>query len=445
MEPLGLDFPWTASRHHAFILQGMADNQARARSRPVFYLPFVERAFGQGRGLLAALADHAAVVVTDDHPGFRFPALLEAGARQVRGRFEAIDGVGLFPQMVFERTYPSAYAFRRHVQNHFAEWVGRMPTEDPLRFLPDHPQPAALDRILRRWPMAAAELKNPSLLALGLPINQDVGPVPGMRGGHVAAWERMERFFLAGLPNYGEDRRHPDLEGQSGLSPWIHHGHIGTQAMVKTLLDKFGWSPDRIQSKKSKGQRHGFFDLPDDVELFLDQLLTWRELGHLTTRRDPAAGTWAGLPQWARTTLEEHAPDPRPALYSLDVLAHGQTDDPLWNAAARELRENGTLHNSLRMLWGKRVLEWTPTPQVAFETLVELNNRYALDGRDPNSDSGIGWVFGLYDRPFFERPVFGKVRCMTSRSTGKKLKLRAYLSRWGTPDDQGALSARRPT
>jgi deoxyribodipyrimidine photo-lyase len=138
------------------------------------------------------------------------------------------------------------------------------------------------------------------------------------------------------------------------------------------------------------------------------------------------------LPEWARSTLLKHAPDPRPHVYTLDEFAAGRTHDPIWNAAQAQLVREGRIHNSLRMLWGKKILEWTAGPQDALDVMIELNNRYAVDGRDPNSYSGIFWVLGRYDRPWGpERPVFGIVRHMTSRSAERKLRLRGYLANNG--------------
>lgn len=154
--------------------------------------------------------------------------------------------------------------------------------------------------------------------------------------------------------------------------------------------------------------------------------------GRYVSAHMPDFERYESLPAWARESLELHMADPRPALYDLDALTMGRTYDPIWNAAQRQLREDGTIHNYLRMLWGKRILEWTPGPREAAAAMIELNNRYALDGRDPNSYSGIYWVLGRYDRAWGpERPIFGKVRYMSSDATRRKLKLTGYLSRWG--------------
>ena len=170
----------------------------------------------------------------------------------------------------------------------------------------------------------------------------------------------------------------------------------------------------------------------ESAEAFLDQLVTWRELGFNGCHFRADHGEYGYLPEWARTSLQAHAGDPRPVLYRLEDFAAAATHDPLWNAAQRQLLREGRLHNYLRMLWGKKILEWSDSPQQALAVMIELNNRYALDGRDPNSYSGIAWCLGRYDRPWGpERPILGKIRYMSSANTARKLRVKGYLHRYG--------------
>ena len=179
----------------------------------------------------------------------------------------------------------------------------------------------------------------------------------------------------------------------------------------------------------SKG---GCWGLSENAEAFLDQLITWRELGYVFTHRNPRDyDKLSSLPQWALTTIEEHKDDPRPFTYTLAQLERAQTHDPIWNAAQRQLQEEGMMHNYLRMLWGKKIYEWSHTAEEALQKLIELNNRYALDGCNPNSYSGIFWILGRFDRAWGpERDIFGKIRYMSSASTERKLKLAPYLKRY---------------
>jgi deoxyribodipyrimidine photo-lyase len=231
------------------------------------------------------------------------------------------------------------------------------------------------------------------------------------------------------------ERNHPDEDVASGLSPWLHFGHIGGAQVAWAVLQDQEWSTNRMDPSRFSKQE-GAWGLSEGAESFLEEVITWRELSFQTALLQPEDhARFEGLPDWAITSLHEHADDPREHLYSLEELAQGRTSDPLWNAAQRQLAEEGVMHNYLRMLWGKRVLAWTESPEQCFEWLVELNNRYALDGRDPNSYGGIAWVLGRYDRAWGpERPIYGKIRYMTSQSTRRKLRLGDWLERWSRED-----------
>jgi len=199
--------------------------------------------------------------------------------------------------------------------------------------------------------------------------------------------------------------------------------------VIRRVLDRDGWGPEDLADEPT-GKRAGWWGASEEVEAFLDEILTWREVGHVFAHHVPDHDRYETLPDWARTTLDEHRDDPR-HVYSFDELDQARTDDEVWNAAQRQLVQSGVMHNYLRMLWGKKVLQWSGSPEQAVDRLIELNNRYALDGRDPNSYSGIFWVFGRFDRAWGpERPIFGKVRYMTSKSTKRKLHLTDYLARW---------------
>jgi deoxyribodipyrimidine photo-lyase len=167
------------------------------------------------------------------------------------------------------------------------------------------------------------------------------------------------------------------------------------------------------------------------AEAFLDQVITWRELGFNCCHMRKDYDQYESLPVWARNTLKDHEKDARTARYGLEELEGARTHDPLWNAAQTQLVTEGRIHNYLRMLWGKKIIEWTRSPREALRVMIELNNRYALDGRDPNSYSGIFWCLGRYDRPWGpERPIFGTVRYMSSANTARKLHLKTYLRKY---------------
>jgi deoxyribodipyrimidine photo-lyase len=200
---------------------------------------------------------------------------------------------------------------------------------------------------------------------------------------------------------------------------------------VAAVLRADGWDPSKL-AKKPTGSKAGWWGASVPAEAFLDELVTWREVGLNAARHLPDYTRYESLPAWARKTLADHAPDPRPHRYGREQLAAAATHDEVWNAAQRQLLRDGRIHNYLRMLWGKKVLEWSASPEEAMDTLFWLNDRWALDGRDPNSVSGIMWILGRYDRAWGpERPIFGKIRYMASANTARKLDLKPYLARWG--------------
>ena len=441
LEALRCGYQYASDRFHAFVLQGMAEHSQALADTPVLYHPWVEPQPGAGRGLLAAWADHAVAVVADDHPGFFYPRMLQAAARQVSCAFEAVDSVGLLPMSVSPKPFARAHDFRRFFQKTAVPHLDAPPAASPLAALPaSHPRLDALPpAIAERWPPASEALlgATPDALA-ALPIDHTVGPVP-LQGGGRAARARWRAFFDEQLPQYTAGRRVMKADRSSGLSPWLHFGHISPHELFADIVQRFGSVP--ADDVKPAGKRHGWWGLPEDVEAFLDELVTWREVGHHFLYHVPNAAEYDSLPAWARKTLEEHVDDPRPTLVSVEDLAAGRSPDPLWNAAQLQLVRDGRMHNYLRMLWGKRILEWTAHPRDALAIMLELNDRFALDGRDPNSVSGITWVLGRFDRAWGpERPIYGKIRYMSSLNTAKKLKVTPEkILAWTESERQSSL------
>ena len=427
-EPLRAGYSWASDRLHRFVIDGMADNAARLAARGVAYFPYVEPSAGAGRGLLAALAGRAAVVVTDDYPAFMLPRMVAAAAPQVPVRFEQVDGNGLLPIHLAKQTFTSAYAFRRFLQRTLAAHIGDRPSADPLLNLPAVKGPVVPADVLLRWPAAdpGALAGTPGLAAL--PIDHTVAPT-ALRGGATAADAALAQFLSSGLPFYADDRNDLERDVTSRLSPYLHFGHLSPHAVVQAVLQREGWLGE--VSRRTSGAREGWWGVGPGAEAFLDQIVTWRELGfNMCATRPLDYDQYGSLPAWARTTLALHGDDEREHVYTLEEFEAGRTHDLLWNAAQRQLVREGRIHNYLRMLWGKKILEWTASPEEALAVMIELNNKYALDGRDPNSYSGIFWTLGRYDRPWFERPVFGTVRYMSSANTARKLRVKSYLARY---------------
>jgi deoxyribodipyrimidine photo-lyase len=356
--------------------------------------------------------------------------MVRAAGEQLDVLLEAVDSNGLLPIRQAERAYPTAHQFRRYLHGSLPERLTDNPASNPLGA--DHAPAAEIpESVLERWPAADLDaLRRDGGLA-DLLIDHAVEPVPGVAGGAVAGRAALERFLEERLDTYGEARNEPSADATSGLSPYLHFGHLSAHEVVAAVLDREGWSPSRVEDS-ARGKRAGWWGVSESAEGFLDELVTWRELGFNNCALDARCDEFAGLPDWARKTLAEHERDPRPHLYDLGTFERAETHDELWNAAQRQLLTEGRIHGYLRMLWGKKVLEWSESPRAAFDIMVELNNKYALDGRDPNSYSGISWVLGRYDRPWGpERPVFGKVRYMTSGNTARKFDVKPYLERYG--------------
>ena len=430
LEPLRAGYRWACDRFHRFVIDGMVDNQARLKRKGVAYYPYVEPRDGAGKGLLEALAVHAAVVVTDDYPAFFLPRMLRSVAPRLPVRIEAVDSNGLLPVHAADRTFATAHAFRRFLQRELPRHLPEAPSPDPLAALQPNQTVAIPPETLKKWP--SADLGDPTALIACLPIDHGVGPAE-VGGGAGAAEARLSSFVDSRLASYATERNRPEFDATSGLSPYLHFGHVSAHEVLAQIAAREGWTRDDL-AEDTKGHRAGWWGMTESSEAFLDQLVTWRELGFNRCLHVEGYDRYQALPDWARKTLAEHASDPREVVYGLHNLEFARTHDPLWNAAQNQLRREGRIHNYLRMLWGKKILEWSESARTALQTMIVLNDKYALDGRDPNSYTGILWVLGLHDRAWGpERPVFGKIRYMSSANTARKYRVHGYIERYSGP------------
>lgn len=429
-EALRCGYRWASDRIHRFVLQGMAENRKRFEQTPALYFPYVETEQQHGEGLLEILAADAAVVVTDDFPCFFLPAMLKLVSRRLDTKLEAVDSNGVLPMRAADRVFPRAHSFRRFLHKSLPDHLDESPLPDPFdEFnIPARKQlPAG---IRDRWPAAEDSLLKGDVDVLAdLPIDHNVGPA-AFDGGAQSAEETLDDFIQNKLHKYGDGRNHPDDDASSGLSPYLHFGHISAHEVFHRVAKRERWTPFQI-AEKPTGSREGWWGMSPEGESFLDELITWRELGYNMCWQRRDYDKYSSLPDWAQETLAEHADDEREFIYSLEQFEAADTHDEIWNAAQTQLVRDGRMHNYLRMLWGKKILHWSESPQDALRIMIHLNNKYAVDGRNPNSYSGIFWVLGRYDRAWGpERPIFGKVRYMTSDSTRKKLRLKEYLRRY---------------
>ncbi len=258
-----------------------------------------------------------------------------------------------------------------------------------------------------------------------LKIDASVSAVSSFQGGYAAACEHLQTFLHKHLHLYAEKRNDPALNIQSDLSPYLHFGQISALEIALKVLD-YAEIPayaaaDLIRNKA------GLTGLQAGVASFLEELIVRRDLSCNFCHYNENYDSYAGITLWARKTLNDHLGDPRPMLYSPGQLENAQTSDPNWNAAQTELLITGKMHNYMRMYWGKKVIEWTPDPETAFHLLLWLNNKYSLDGRDPNSYAGIAWCFGKHDRPWQTRPVFGSIRYMNAQGLKRKFDMQKYI------------------
>jgi deoxyribodipyrimidine photo-lyase len=314
------------------------------------------------------------------------------------------------------------------MQKVVAESMPQFPVEEPLKALKTERLKALPVGIKKKWGCGLAGEGLSLCTDLSkLPIDHSVKPTEN--GQESEARNVLSRFLKSRLSKYEHDRNEPELQGSSWLSPHLHFGTMSSFEVFFEVSKTEDWAPKKLS--KPNGKMSGFWNMSVDAEAFIDQLMTWREIGFNMCVREPKFDRYESLPDWAQKTLAEHAVDPRQHAYSLEDFELARTHDDLWNAAQNQLVREGRIHNYLRMLWGKKILHWSATPQQALKTMIHLNNKYALDGRDPNSYSGIFWVLGRYDRAWGpERPIFGKIRYMTSESTRSKFSVKNYIRKY---------------
>ena len=386
------DFPNAIERHYYFMLEGLCDVSAALHTRRI---RFVITPKGPVSGIIE-LALHATQVITDAAYGRTERVWRKAVAQQIACQLIQVEGNVVVPvETASSKEEYSAATLRRKIEPMIAHFAQEVVLEDI------------------KIPCEDIELGVEEITITSIPavmkamgVAEDIQGYPRSGGGETAAHQRLSDF-LDRLDCYGEHRNDPAWPCTSNLSPYLHFGQI---------------SPVTVYHQVTS------YDDPAVAD-FVEQLIVRRELAINFVYYNPHYDQYAALPEWARKSLELHVQDPRPVRYDAQTLIAAATEDPYWNAAQKELMYQGTMHGYMRMYWGKKLLEWSDTPQQAFYLALDLNNRYQLDGRDPNGFAGVAWCFGKHDRPWVERPIFGAVRYMNDRGLKRKFDIDRYVQR----------------
>jgi len=395
-EDLSCDDKFANDRLHAFILEGVPDTAAELRRIGAGYFFYLRTRLSDPNDTLVRLALRAHTVVTDD-----YPMLIAAN---LNTRVIAVDSSCIVPMSVHEKRHYGAYTIRPKMK----------------RALPEYLKPIEMPRLKHKWresllpPGLPARIKVtasqiPALVA-ACEIDHSIRPSIEYQGGAEQAQKRLETFLEHRLARYSRESGQPSKRVTSNLSPYLHFGQISALEIALTV--------------RAYAEEHKL--MADD---FLEELIVRRELAFNFARfAGPQLDSLDALPAWCRRTMQNHAADPRPFLYTPEQFETAATHDDLWNAAQRELLLRGTIHGYYRMYWGKKIIEWSPTYETALQTMLHLHDVYALDGRDPNTYTNILWCFGLHDRPWGERPVFGQLRYMSYEGMKRKTDVPAYIS-----------------
>ncbi|MGI8408766.1 MAG: deoxyribodipyrimidine photo-lyase [Pyrinomonadaceae bacterium] len=397
-EGLKYYYPWASDRLHTFILEGVEEKRKAFEKVGIRYIFYLQKDKNDPKQTVAKLAKDAAVIVTDDFPCFIIPGHNKTIAEKARVPVYGVDSNGVIPMSKFDKEEYAAYTIRPKIK----------------KILDNYLKPLVEEKVQIKslnlkvdCPDIKVNENNIAKLVAECDIDHSVKPSEIYHGGTANGRKRLKKFVEKILPEYETARNKPDRDGSSRLSSYLHFGFLSPLEIALAVQES-----DAPKASK---------------EAYLEELIVRRELSYNFTRHNPEYDSLESLPAWVQKTMREHSNDERPVTYSPEKLEAGKTHDELWNAAQREMVATGEMHNYVRMLWGKNVIAWTKSYEEAFAILEHLNNKYCLDGRNPNSYAGILWCFGKHDRPWMERQVLGTIRYMTSGSTGKKFDSRKYI------------------
>lgn len=409
-------------RQHAFKVGGLREVEAHCwEAGTPFFLVSGEDTPGDILAFLERVDTGA--LVTDFFP-LRLPRAWIEGVRAgVRCAMEGVDAHNVVPCWVAsDKREFAARTLRPKLHRLLPEYLEEFP--EPA--VHPHAYGGAVPAI--DWD---AILDDPS-------VDRSVPAVDWAVPGYAAGMDRLRAFVDEKIHRYKDDRNDANKDGQSNLSPWLHYGQIAPQRAALEAVRAFaqehgieGVGPGDLVPRLVAEGTNGSGKYGGAYEAFLEELVVRRELSDNFCFHTPDYDRVTGFPEWARHALDRHREDPREHIYTEAELDASQTHDDLWNASQRQLKDRGKLHGYLRMYWGKKILEWTPSPEEALRIAIALNDRYELDGRDPNGYTGIAWCLGgVHDRPWFERPVFGNIRYMALSGAKKHFDVAKYVARW---------------
>ena len=391
------NFPHANWRHYAFLSQGLPDAEADLKERNVGFI--VRRPPHNALEKLVVELG-AAAVVADENPMREPERWRQVLAHRIAVPYWTVDADCIVPANTFTKHFYAVHFFR---PKFFAELPGALAWESPKRAEHTWHRPRGFesfkvgDDITEGW---------------GKPFDRSVKPVDSFTGGSRAAEKLLNDFVKHKLSDYDGVRNHPERDGTSRISPYLHFGHLGPLTIARAI-------EHAVKAKQCTGAAR---------DAYYAEVLAWRELCVNFVRFEPEYDNIKCAPDWAVKTLRSHARDKRPYLYTRTQMERRETHDDLWNAAQQQMADFGWMHNILRMYWAKKILEWSKDASEAFDTCVYLNDKYFLDGRDPNGYANIAWaICGVHDRPWFERPIFGTVRYMSHDSTGRKFNSKRYM------------------
>ena len=402
-------FPHANLRHYVFLNEGLPDIEADLAARNITFI--MRRAPRESHEQL--LADvRAAFLVGDENPTRVPEQWRKQLASRIRIPFWTVDTDVVVPSKLMEKAQYGAYTIRPRLYRLLPEYL--LPYEN-----------LHADHLWKRPKGFYADSVHEDMTRDWKDLDRSVLPVEAWKGGTNAALQRLKYFSRKLLEGYDAQRNHPETDGTSCMSPYLHYGHIGP-ITIALAVDAAAKKHPTLKSARDS---------------YFNELIAWRELAVNFVRYTPNYDSPDCAEDWAKKTIADHARDEREHLYTLRQLESANTYDDLWNAAQIQMVRFGWMHNYLRMYWAKKILEWTPDIATAMKYSIHLNDKYFLDGRDPNGYAGIAWaILGKFDRAWGERPIFGKIRYMSGASTGRKFDSREYIRQMGVLPQQGSLA-----